>query len=638
MGAWTVFLRLIRFARPYAAVLALAVLCSAAYAGGRSLRAYLVKPLFDDVVLPHYSLSGTGSASGWLPEWPGGQAEAEAGEGEAGPDLEPSLEPRAESEARERIAARVRDSFWNLLLAGLAIVLLIPVAHYGSIYLVAWGMGRVLVDIQRTLCAKLLALPLGFHRGMTRGERMARTTADAARAHSVLGLFFGDFAQEVLALLFGGALLFMISWQLALATLVAGPVVAGVIAVFGRRIRRSAQRRQESVGDVTQRLLEILSGIKVIKAFRAQEAEAESFERENRRLFRRSMRVVKNRALARTLVEALNNALAIGVLLGGALAVALGLWGLTLGSLAAFLLVMQTTYRPVKEMSRGWALLMDAIPSAERFLELLDAVPEPPDTPGARRIDGVKRGIRFERVCFSYGREPVLQDVDLEIEAGERVAIVGRTGAGKTTLADLLLRFYEPDSGRIEIDGVDLRRIARNSWLDQVAVVSQESFLFAGTIRDNIRYGRPGASDEEVEAAARAAHVHEFARRLPRGYETEVGELGEHISGGQRQRITIARALLRSPAVLIFDEATSSLDAQSERYVQEAVDILLEGRTTLVIAHRLSTVRNADRIVVLEKGRVVAVGPHGELMERGGLYRELVHLQTGDRQAARREA
>jgi ABC-type multidrug transport system fused ATPase/permease subunit len=341
------------------------------------------------------------------------------------------------------------------------------------------------------------------------------------------------------------------------------------------------------------------------------------------------MKVVENRALARTFIEALNSAIGVAVVLVGILLV-LDNWGLSLGSLLSFAFAMQATYRPVKDLTKAWTQLQDAMPAADRFFELLDAPGEASDPPGAVPFQGVREGVRFENVSFSYGREPVLRDVSLDVGAGETLAIVGRTGAGKTTLVDLLLRFFEPERGQIRVDGVDLRSIERRSLLDRVAVVSQEPFLFSGTIRDNIRYGAPAASDAEVEAAAEAAHVSEFVEGLPDGWDTDVGDAGLRLSGGQRQRVTIARALVRDPAILVFDEATSSLDAKSERSVQQAIDALQRGRTTFVIAHRLSTVRHADKIVLLEQGRVAAVGSHAELLERSPLYRELVSLQTGE--------
>lgn len=610
-------MRLLRFARPYLGVVLLALLFSLAYAGGRSLRAYLIKPLMDDVLVP----AGSHSASevfGW--PWAasaGEQAPAAAGDAAV-------AQGRSELEASE-----LRASLRRVLLAGLVIVLLIPVTHFGKDYLVEYTLGRVLVDVQQALCRKLLALPLRFHHGRQRGETLSRVMNDVNRAHGALQLVFADVLQSLIGLVVGFGVLMSISWQLTLLTLLVVPVVIGMVGFFGRRIRTSAKRRQETLGNVTQRLVEILAGIKVIQAFRGESREAAAFEQENRRFFRRSMKVVQHRVLSRSVIEGFNNAFGIGVLFLGVLLVLDTRWGLTQGDLAAFITVMFTTYRPTKDLSRGWAQLMDALPSAERFFELLDEPPRVHDAPDAVAIDGVRQGIRIRKVSFSYGREPVLRDVNLDVQAGEVVAIVGRTGAGKTTLADLLLRLHDPDAGSIEIDGCDLRRIQRASLLDHVAVVSQEPFLFCGTIGENIRYARPDASLEEVERAARAAHVDEFVQSLPDGYDTEVGEGGVKLSGGQRQRVTIARAILKDPAILVFDEATSSLDSKSERYVQEAIESLLSGRTVFVIAHRLSTIRHADKIVVMEDGAVSAVGSHEELLAAGGLYRELVALQHG---------
>ncbi|MCZ6465396.1 MAG: ABC transporter ATP-binding protein [Proteobacteria bacterium] len=612
--------RIAHYAKPYIPLLGLALLFSLLFAGGRFGQVYLMKPLLDDVLLPYEANRSDAPPITFSDLW-------NAGEPAASPPGEPASADGASSEAAE-VRATALAVFRTIILVGILIVVAIPIAIYGRAYTTNYVLKRINVDIKQELAAKLLRLPLSFHYAARSGDTMTRLLLDTDRANKALNLVFMEFLQAIIMVTIGLTTLYLLSWQLSLVTLVAAPSTIGVLWYFADKIRRSATRRQEQLGEVTQRLLNILTGIKVIKAFRGEGVETEAFRRETRRYFKRSMKVVRTKVLARSLTEMTNNGISIGVLMLGALLVLGRNWGLSAGDLAAFAGILTTVYKPIKTLTRGWSELMESLASAERFFEVLDLDEERADPPDAVRIDGVSHSIRFDHVSFSYGREPVLRDVSLEVKAGEVVALVGRTGTGKTTLVDLLLRFHDPDSGSIEIDGTDVRRIARESLLDHVAVVTQEPFLFDVTIEENVRYGRADAGDDEFLAACRVAHVDEFVDQLPEGYATEVGEFGLRLSGGQRQRITIARAILKNPAILVFDEATSALDAKTERTVQDAIDALRGQRTIFVIAHRLSTIRNADRIVVLEDGAVSQQGSHDQLMARGGLYRELVSLST----------
>jgi subfamily B ATP-binding cassette protein MsbA len=350
----------------------------------------------------------------------------------------------------------------------------------------------------------------------------------------------------------------------------------------------------------------------------------------------RYLHVVKAKALSSGVQEFLQSATLTILVVGGLWVLCTGWLRLTQAEFIAFLICCASLNRPVKMLTKAWNTLQESLAGCERIFELLEVPPEIVDAPDAVDLPPLRDSIRFRNVSFAYNEEPVLRSVDVEIRKGQVVAIVGPSGAGKSTFLDLLCRFYDPTSGSVEFDGLDIRRVRRDSLLSRVAVVSQENFLFNDTIAENIRYGRPGAADADVEAAARAANIHDLIASLPEGYKSTAGERGAKLSGGERQRIAIARAILRDPALLLLDEATSALDSQNEKLVQGALDKLMRegGRTTFVVAHRLSTIQNADLILVIEKGALVESGSHAELMAKDGLYTRLHRAQFGERPVA----
>ena len=564
--------RLFSYARPYKTRLVWAVVAMALYAVGSAGLAALIKTIFDNV-----------------------------------------LQDRSQ----------LKSVAWAII----GLNLLKGLGGYGSSYLMAWVGQRVVSDIRNALYSHILGQSASFFAERSTGELMSRVNNDVGQVQQAVSETAGDLARETLALIGFAALLFYYDAWLAIFCIISAPLVVYPLIRLGQRVRKTTRRSQEALQVLSHISAETFAGQRIVKAFGNEGKESRRFALAGDQLFRTNMKVTAALSSLPPLMELLGGIGMAGALWYGSNEIASG--RLTIGELTSFIATLFLMYGPAKKLSRVNANLQQAMAASERIFEMMDTHSEVREKPDAQPMRPFTRSIEFQDVVFGYdeGRR-ILRGVNVNVTAGQMIAIVGRSGAGKTTLVNLLPRFYDVTGGAIVVDGVDIRDVGLASLRSQIGIVTQDTVLFDDTVGSNIAYGAPGSSQAQIEAAARAAHAHDFVRAMPDGYNTVIGERGQRLSGGQRQRLAIARALLRNAPILVLDEATSALDAESELLVQEALSNLMKNRTSFVIAHRLSTIRRADAIIVLGRGRIVEVGRHEDLLVRpSGAYAGVYQMQ-----------